>query len=95
MVIHEAQFLSGEFNIQPKNRCRNISPASVAVKVRLFVVESSDARQLQTFQKFQGSAATGGDVGHFVGKAQLGYRCNAVAAADDQGIQIRPLVRSR
>ena len=67
----------------PKRQMQERVPAP-ALFCALFVVERGDARQLQSFQELQRSAAAGGDVGHLVGKAELGDSSHAVAAADDR-----------
>ena len=49
----------------------------------LLVLQACDARQLQTLEELQRSAAAGRDVGHLISKAQLLNSSCGVAAADD------------
>lgn len=50
--------------------------------VDLFVIEGSDAGEGFAFEEFERGAATGADVGHFVGETGLGDSGGGVAAAD-------------
>ena len=50
---------------------------------KLFILQAGNTGQLQAFQEFQGSTATGGNVGNLGSKAQLLASGSTIATTDD------------